>query len=49
MSAYNTKGEVCARMGVGEFTTMTLDKNGIIPYRGANVDNPQQIRKSLDL
>lgn len=43
----DSKGEICGRMGVGEFTTMVLDKNGVILIRVENVDNEDQLRKVL--
>jgi len=36
-------------MGVGEFSTMTLDENGVILFRTLNVDHADEIKKSLKI
>jgi peroxiredoxin len=45
----DSRGEICRRMGVGEFTTMTLDPDGVIRFRGPDINNIDQIKKSLEL
>ena len=44
----DAKAEVCGKLGVGEFTVITVDSKGVILYRGTNYDR-QAIEKSLEL
>ena len=42
------KGEICGQFGVGDFTILTLDSQGIIQFRG-NADDAAVIEKSLKI
>ena len=42
------KGEICKKLGVGDFTILTLDPKGVILYRGTADDVPA-IERSLHI
>ncbi len=44
----DSKGEVCARYGVGDFTVITINAEGVILYRG-NGDDAAAIKRSLQI
>lgn len=43
----DTKGEICNKFGVGDFTVFILDTQGFIRYRGG-IDDPQAVEKMLE-